>query len=189
MSFITKASFAAHLIALCLKGSACGPTRNWVAIHRHSTSVRLLRLIVAVLTECTTPGDDIGHSWWLYSTMYHSLSKHTDSAAPEPKHKQGCCFVATAQSSVVWSAAVMLPWHQDNSFSLRHCRVSQSSSMGQSYTIRMHSWQCLPHPQTPRTDSKKDGFVIKTVSQSSFLPLPLHLPFAPFPLPRLNTFP
>lgn len=162
MSFIRKASFAAQLKALCLKGSTCKLTRKWVAIHRHFTSVRLLWLIVAVLTECMTPGDDTGHSWWLYSAMYHSLSKHARSAVPEPKHKQGLCFVVAAQSSAFWSTAVMLPWHQDSSFSLRHCRVSQSSSMGRSCTIRTHPRQRLSPPQTSSTGSNGDGFLIKS---------------------------
>lgn len=68
MSFIRKASFAAQLKASCLKGSTCKLTRNWVA-PANISPVRLLRLIIAVLTESTTP--DWGwHMTFLMAIQY-----------------------------------------------------------------------------------------------------------------------
>lgn len=86
--------------------------------------------------ECDPDWDMTQDIPWLYSTLWHSLSKHARSAVPAPKHKRGPCFVVIAQSLAFWSTPVMLPWRQDGSFSLRHCRVRQSSSTGQRYTTR-----------------------------------------------------
>lgn len=105
--------------------------------------VRLLGLILTVLTETTTQmGDDTGHSSWLYSTLWHSLSKHAGrSAVPAPKHKRGPCFVVVAQSPAFWSSPVMLPWRLDSSSSPRHSRVRPCSAISQIYTVRTCSWQ------------------------------------------------
>lgn len=125
-------------MASCLKGSTRNLTRNRAASVNISP-VRSLWVIVTVLAESTTQiGDDTGHSRWLYSTLWRSLSKHARSAVPAPKHKRGPCFVVVAQSPAFWSTPVMLPWRQDSSFSPRHCRVRQGEA-GLSQRPKIHN--------------------------------------------------
>lgn len=67
---------------LCFEGSACKFNRNWD--FANISPVTVPRLIVAVLTETATRrlGDDTEHSWRLYSTLWHPLSKHARSTVP-----------------------------------------------------------------------------------------------------------
>lgn len=141
--------FQRKRLASCVKGSEHKLSGNWVA-SAISSPVRQLWHIVAVLAESTAQiGDDTGHSTWLYSALWCSLSKHAQSAVPAPKHKRGPCFVVVAQSRAFWSTPVMLLWRQDSSFSLRHCRVRQGSSIGQ-----IHTAKAPPPSPTPTSASR-----------------------------------
>lgn len=133
MSFLYKASSTAQLKASSLsvlKGSTSQLTRNQLASTNISPA-RLLWFAITVPTESTSP------DWGWHRTFQMAVPL----CCPSTQTQARPYFVVIAQSPAFWSTPVMLPWCRDSSFSLRHYRVRQSSSINQRYTTMTHSWQ------------------------------------------------